>query len=169
MQKRWSIDLLKMLKTAYLHGADLKGIMLPSTQKSQLHKAESALKILINKVERGCRRPVSRFHSYGIKKDKISSPNGLSTHPDFESGVCKIQQGIWHKKMLTREESNACNSLLKTYLDGIPTQEIENNKESNDSEDDIIDKQEKRKHQEIEGKSKYINCDFIMGSAAIVE
>ena len=29
--------------------------------------------------------------------------------------------------------------------------------------------QEKRKAKEIEGQSKYINCDFIMGSAAIVE
>ena len=142
------------------------------TNKLLLHKAESALQILIHKVESGSRRQGSRYYSCELKRIKISNPNGLSTHPHFESGVCKIQQGVPHEIFLTREEVIACNSLLKTYIDEIPRPGIENDEASNGSEDDIstlIEKQEKRKYQEVEGKSKYINCGFIMGSAAIVE
>ena len=92
--------------------------------------------------------------------------NGLASNKHFITGVIKIQLGVEFEKQMTSAEKRACKCLLKPG--------VEDDSES-DSDDDILDfgdtarKDTKRKVSELVEDSKYIDCSFILGSAAIVE
>jgi hypothetical protein len=98
----------------------------------------------------------------------LSPKNGLSTDPDFETGVSKIQSGS--EQTMMQAEKRACRALQKDA-----------NLESDDESDLMVDnggedfflrefeKAKKQKTQESSGQSDYIDCNFITGSVAVVE
>lgn len=139
------------------------------TRNLPLCKAQGSLDLLMRKVRSGRNMNSSKLYTCKLQSNKINTDNGLSTDPNFERGVAKIQQGVVYENQMTIEEKNACKILLK-HCESMSDDEVES--EDEDLEEDItraIEIQEKRKAKEIEGQSKYINCDFVMGSAAIVE
>ena len=97
--------------------------------------------------------------------------NGLATNVHFITGVMKIQSGIEYEKKMTAREKQACRCLLR---DGI----VDDNGESDEDDDSdsgmnfvhaFKKNNIKQKRDESEAVSKYIDCRFILGSAAIVE
>ena len=96
--------------------------------------------------------------------------NGLATNVHFITGVMRIQSGIEYEKKMTAREKQACRCLLR---DGI----VDDSDESEEDDDGdsgmnfvhAFKKDNKRKRDESEAVSKYIDCRFILGSAAIVE
>ena len=82
-------------------------------------------------------------------------------------GVIKIQLGVEFEKQMSYQEKRACKCLLKPG--------VEDDSDSDSDDDDIIAdfgdsarKDAKRRISEVVDESKYIDCSFIMGSAAIV-
>ena len=67
-------------------------------------------------------------------------------------------------------ERNACKCLLK---DRVAAEEEPDEDPSDEDSDSDLEKayenDRKRQFEEVAGESKYVNCDFILGSAAIVE
>lgn len=58
-------------------------------------------------------------HSCNLGEGKIIPDNGLSMHPDFETGVATIPQEVAYEKQMTNAEKQACKFLLKsTFTDG---------------------------------------------------
>jgi hypothetical protein len=104
--------------------------------------------------------------SLGLKY--LSPKNGLSTNPDFETGIVKIQSGS--EQTMTQAEKHACRAFQKDA-----------NLESDDESDLMVDsggedfflrefeKAKTQKTKESSGQSDYIDCNFISGSAAVVE
>jgi len=137
--------------------------------KLSLNRAQGLLDLSTRKVRVGCNKQTSKLYSCKLGCNKIIADNGLSTDADFETGVAKIQQGVVLKNKMTLEERNACKILLKSSKS---LRDSASDTDSEESEEDItmaIATKEKRKLKEIEGQSNYINCSFVMGSAAIVE
>ena len=107
-----------------------------------------------------------------LGENYIKAHNGLSSDPHFETGVARIQKGIAHEELMTPLESLACRVLLKD------SNQIEEISEDNDSDQyseveydfsKAVVANDKKKVREENGKSQYIDCSFIMGSAACVE
>ena len=95
--------------------------------------------------------------------------NGLATNVHFITGVMKIQAGIEYEKKMTHREKQACKCLLR---EGVVDDSDDDSDEDSDTEMNFahaLKKNNKRKRDESESVSKYINCRFILGSAAIVE
>jgi len=137
--------------------------------KLSLNRAQGLLDLSTRKVRVGCNKQTSKLYSCKLGCNKIIADNGLSTDADFETGVAKIQQGVVLKNKMTLEERNACKILLKSSKS---LRDSASDTDSEESEEDItmaIATKEKRKLKEIEGQSNYINCSFVIGSAAIVE
>ena len=132
-----------------------------------INKTTGALDTLIAEIEEGMDDEKSKFYQCKPNFDYIKIDNNLTTDPDFVSGVNKIQKGIMYELSMTREEKNACRCLLKS--------ENENDDDGDEADSPSktfkqrVAEQQKRKAKEISGESSYINCDFLMSSAAIVE
>ena len=94
--------------------------------------------------------------------------NGLTTNVHFITGVMKIQAGIEYEKKMTLREKQACKCLLRA---GVQDESDESEDDSDDGMNFVLalKKDKKRKRCESEAVSKYIDCRFILGSAAIVE
>ena len=94
--------------------------------------------------------------------------NGLATNVHFITGVMKIQAGIEYEKKMTNREKQACKCLLR---EGVLDDSDESGEDSDDDMNFVLalKKDNKRKLCDSEAVSKYIDCGFIMGSAAIVE
>ena len=96
--------------------------------------------------------------------------NGLATNVHFITGVMKIQSGIEYEKKMTAREKQACRCLLRDgIVDDSDESEQDNDGDSGMNFVHAFKKDNKRKRDESEAVSKYIDCRFILGSAAIVE
>ena len=97
----------------------------------------------------------------------------LTTNVHFITGVMKIQAGIEYEKKMTSREKQACKCLLCKCLlrEGVLDDSDESGEDSDDDMNFVLalKKDNKRKLCDSEAVSKYIDCGFIMGSAAIVE
>ncbi len=100
---------------------------------------------------------------------KYSSPkNSLSTNPDFETGIAKIQSGS--EQTMMQAEKRACKAFLKDANWGSDDESdltVDNGKE--DFFLRKFEKAKKQKTKESSSQSDYIDCNFITGSAAVVE
>ena len=97
----------------------------------------------------------------------INVDNGLSTYPDFETGVAKIQQSVIYEEMMTLEEEVTCNNLLNENFDADGSKSNNNGDRYGFANAGAV--REKRNAREVAGKSKYIDCSFIMDTAACAE
>lgn len=70
------------------------------------------LDTLVNRVNKGRNNRNSIFNYCRLGTSKITADDGLTTDPDFETGVCKIQQGVTYEVTMTMAEKSACRSLL---------------------------------------------------------
>ena len=79
----------------------------------------------------------------------------------------KIQLGVEFEKQMSHAEKRACRFLLRPG--------VQDDSNDDDDDDDLMDfaaaarKDGKRKVAQLVDESKYIDCSFIMGSAAVVE
>ena len=100
-------------------------------------------------------------------KEYIKPDNGLSTSPAFETGIAKIQGGIGEERTLTQAERAACKRFKINA-----TVESESESDSVSDHECFLKQYEKTKKQKERSfleQSDYINCNFVMGSAAVVE
>ncbi len=126
------------------------------------------LDILIGKVQGNHGRQGILFEKCNLGLKYLSPKNGLSTDPDFETAIAKIQSGS--ELTMTQAEKCACRAFQKDA-----------NLESDDELDLTVDsgredfflrgfeKAKKQKTKESSGQSDYIDCNFITGSAAVVK
>ena len=131
-----------------------------------LGECQHMLDLLNRRVVNGQGEPGDPFEKCGLVVKYLSTDNGLSTMPAFETGVAKIQAGIIEESKMTAAEKNACKPLLRD-------QTVESDSSSESESENFLkefEKSKKRKERESSGHmSSYINCDFILGSAAVVE
>ncbi len=133
-----------------------------------LQECQLMLNLFIGKVRgdhgvQGC-----LFGKCNLNVKYLSLKNGLSTNPDFEMGIAKLQSGS--EQTMSQAEKHACKALLKDA-----------NRGSDDESDLTVDSGEedfflrefetakKQNTKESSGQSDYIDCNFINGSAAVVE
>jgi hypothetical protein len=96
----------------------------------------------------------------------LSPKNGLSTDADFETGIAKIQSES--EQTMMQAEKLACKAFQKDANLG---DESDLTVDS-DEKDFFLREFEKAKRQKTKescGQSDYINCNFNLGSAAVVE
>ena len=133
-----------------------------------LGECQMMLNILIGKVQREHGVSGCSFEKCDLGVAYMQAKNGLSTDWDFETGIAKIQCGS--EQTMTQAEKRACKDFR---IDSIP--------DSDDEFDDMVDsggedyflkefeKAKKQKTKAASGRSDYINCNFVTGSAAVVE
>ena len=129
-----------------------------------LSTAQGLLDSLIEKVKEGNAAPVSANHFLKhctLGEKWISHSSRKITHKDFNNGVIKIQLG--KSNTLTQNEKNAVQKLLKHGVQ--PVQEMSDDEEGNS----IVAIFNKKRRIELSEVGEYVNCDFILGSAAEVE
>ena len=137
-------------------------------EKLPLHECQGYLDVLMI-TQQNLKDQIGDDRGCFIGQKYIIANNGLSTDHYFETGVAKIQKGIMCEETMNLFETRACQVLLKSNND---EEDVLEDSDSNDDDIDFIKavkaNERKRKREEM-GKSQYINCDFIMGSAACVE
>lgn len=162
------------LHEKYLSQIRTVSVMMQKGKLSLCH-CQSLLNRLMKRVRTNYNDPNSLYYKCKLGKTKIVPKNGLSTHPHFETGVAKIQEGVAEENKMTYEEIYACRSLLKSnFVDGEDHSETESESsgdESSDEEDIVLATKAsmKRKAKAMAGLLKYINSKFILGSATCVE
>ena len=111
----------------------------------------------------------SAFHGNSFKANRILIDGPLSDYQYFESGVIKIQQN--RSMQMNDLERDACIGLLENDNSNV---EEETNDDSDvidlDEGDDVMKAvKDIKEKMETSNQSGYVNCDFIMCSAAEVE
>ena len=137
-------------------------------EKLPLWKCQNYLDFLMKSVARGNGRTGSMFAKCTLGTHYIVPNNNLSTNPPSETGVAKIQQGVVNEEMMNLQEVIACMPLLKDNDDENGYDSVSENEDEYDFAK-AVTAGEKRKEREVAGTSKYIDCSFIMGTAACVE
>jgi hypothetical protein len=131
-----------------------------------LQDCQMMLDILIGKVQGGQGVRGSLFEKCNLNLTYLSPKNGLSTDADFETGIAKIQSGS--ERTMTQAEKRACKAFRKDANLG-----DESDLTVDSDEEDFFlrefEKTKRQKTQESSRQSDYINCNFIVGSAAVVE
>ena len=128
-------------------------------RKLPLAQCQESLNMLIQDVEEGRNDQNFVMHCCPSGKNYISDDAEFLHDPLFESGVCKIQNGT--TELMTVGEKEACKSLLVND-DG--------NSSGSDQEEEIdYEERLRQRKQQRENPLGYMNCDFILGSAAEVE
>ena len=106
------------------------------------------------------------FEKCNLNLTYLSPKNGLSTDADFETGIAKIQSR--NERTMTQAEKHACLAFRKDANLG-----DESDLTVDSDEEDFFlrefEKFKRQKTQESSHQSDYINCNFIVGSAAVVE
>ena len=128
------------------------------TRKLTLCQCRDSLNMLMQDVEEGRDNKNSVMFRCLLGNKYISEHANILKDPDFELGVCKIQEGL--TDTMTEEEKTACEKLL-----------LERDEESGESSEEELAYEERlrRRKQKRENPSGYMDCDFILGSAAEVE
>ena len=129
------------------------------TRKVTLAQCRDSLNMLMQDVEEGRNDRDSAMYRCSLGTKYIAEDANILRDPDFESGVCKIQNGM--TDLMTDEEKTACGKLL---LGG----EEDSSDSDREGEVSYEERLRKRKRQR-DNPSGYMNCDFILGSAAEVE
>jgi hypothetical protein len=108
------------------------------------------------------------FEKCNLGLKHLSPKNGLSTNPDFETGIAKIQSGS--EQTMMQAEKRACRAFQK---DANLESDYESDLPVDSSGEDFFlrefEKAKKQKTKESSGQSDFIDCNFITGSAAVVE
>jgi hypothetical protein len=108
------------------------------------------------------------FEKCNLDWKYLSPKNGLSSNPDFETGIAKIQTGS--EQTMMQAEKCACKAFLKDANWG---SDDESDLTVDSGKKDFFlrefDKAKKQKTKEYSGHSDYIDCNLITGSAAVVE
>ncbi len=133
-----------------------------------LKECQLMLDILIRKVQGDHGHQGTLFEKCNLGLKYLSPKNGLSTDTDFETGIAKIQSRS--EKTMTQAEKRACRAFHKDA-------NLESDDESDLTEDSgredfflrEFEKAKRQKTKESSGQSDYIGCNFITGSAAVVE
>ena len=88
----------------------------------------------------------------------ISEEADILKNAEFETGVCKIQNGM--AEVMMAHEKVACEKLL-----------LETDGDLSDTSEEEVTYEERlrRRRRKRENPSGYVTCDFILGSAAEVE
>lgn len=161
-------DFLDDIKKHLEYMSDIKKTsQMLQTHGMQLHDTQGRLDHLRATVERQKGRAGTKFSKCNLVLKYLKPDNGLNTKPYFITGVAKIQKGVKFEQTMTLAEKNACKSLLKTGADA--------EEQSSDDEEEAVSLEQSYKKARMEeydkvmGESKYINCNFILGSAAVVE
>lgn len=92
-----------------------------------------------------------------------------ATNPDFITGICKVQRGVAHELTLTHREKEALKPFLLKPEASVDTEEQDSDDEG---EFDFLAGLKKFKTENlsnVEGKSAYIDCSFVVASTACVE
>lgn len=132
------------------------------TRKLSLSHCQNALDLLVEDVQSGFSNPDSVFYRCFLKNQYISNDAEILQDRQFESGVCKIQDG--RTAAMSRAEKIACQRLL------LPIQESEDEASvTANSVSDYKSRLDRRKRRKIAADSCYRNCDFILGSVAEIE
>ena len=127
------------------------------TRKVTLAQCRDSLSMLIQDVEEGRNNRNSDMYRCPLGTKYIGEDAEIIRHKDFESGVCKIQNGS--TELMTDEEKEACQSLL-----------LETEEDSSSSDEEIsYEERLRRRKMERENPSGFMDADFILGSAAEVE
>jgi hypothetical protein len=108
------------------------------------------------------------FEKCNLDLKYLSPKNELSTNPDFETGIAKIQSGS--EQTMTQAEKRACKAFLKDANWGSDYKSdltVDSGKEEFFLGE--FEKAKKQKTKESSGQSDYIDCNFITGSAAVVQ
>jgi hypothetical protein len=124
------------------------------------------LDFLIGKVQGSQGVRGSLFEKCNLDLTYLSLKNGLSTDANFETGIAKIQSES--EQTMTQAEKCACKAF---GMDANLGDELDLMVDS-DEEDFFLREFEKAKRQKTKesiSQSDYINCNFIIGSAAVVE
>lgn len=129
-------------------------------RKIFLAEAQGLLNFLVERIQEGRDVPGNRFYGCTLGSTYIGSESGKLVSKHFHNGVIKIQRG--NVADLTPDERHAVESLL------VAEQEDSDNDEE-DEEDDILSQFNKRQKMETALVGQYMNCDFVLGSAAEVE
>ena len=127
-------------------------------------QSQSALDTLSNEIRDQKELPGEKSEHCNLDTKRIQIDNGLTTNVAFFSGVIKIQNGLSFEAEMTYQEKRACKDLLLDDLEADEEGDV-----SKLSFQQRAEMDQKRKITEISGMSKYIDCGFIKGSAAIVE
>ena len=127
------------------------------------------LDTLVNKANERKYETGSAFHGNSFKAKRILIDGSLSDYQYFESGVVKIQQN--RSMDMNDIERDACKDLIDNYYDNVDSETVNDNDDHGLDEDDDVMKAVKdiKEKMETNNQSGYVNCDFIMCSAAEVE
>ncbi len=124
------------------------------------------LDLLIGKVQGSQGVQGSLFEKCNLDLMYLSPKNGSSTDANFETGIAKIQSDS--EQTMTQAEKRACKAFQKDANLGDESDLMVDSDEQNF----FLREFEKAKRQmtkESSGQSDYINCNFSIGSAAVVE
>jgi hypothetical protein len=145
--------------------------------KLTISSCRSFLDLLIEEADSQRNIITSEWHNnkFGVKYIGPTSNKIPPQSRDFLSGVIKIQRG--HASELTLEEKNACKRLKEAPpVNGVAVDESEEEEEETFAARLAKVKESaagtnKRSHNQMMsgGQDEYVNCDFVVGSAAEVE
>ena len=118
------------------------------------------LDMLIEDMDLNCNNSSHDLYKNKLGKLYIAEDSKKLEHIAFESGVCKIQNDDVNE--MTTEEHNACKCLLISNT-------TENTEDSNVVSNSYEERRNSFKRRKKNKSHDYGNCNFILGSAAVVE
>ncbi len=108
------------------------------------------------------------FEKCNLDLKYLSPKNGLSNDLDFETGIAKIQSGS--EQTMMQAEKCACRAFQKdANLESDDELDLTMNSGGEDFFLREFEKAKKQTTKESSNQSDYIDCNFITGSAAVVE
>jgi hypothetical protein len=149
---------------------DLKNVTVQlQKQGLTLYEGRLVIDTFARKLTLARRDKVGRWHKSKMAISKAALNSDLAPNKFFESGVVKIQRG---SRPLSPEEKTACEKLLKPRADGSAAVVMSDDDEEpaapgSPNLNEMIRKTA-RDHANA-GSDEYVNCDFILASAAEVE
>lgn len=160
-------DFLDSVKSHTRYMREIKKIsVILQKHGMKLAETQGRLDFLRRTIETQKDQPGELFENCHLDLDYIKPNNGLTTNSNFVTGVMKIQEGVLVEQTMTTAEKNACKCLLK---EGAGDEEESDEESDNDCMERAFKRMKRQELARAVGESKYINCDFILGSAAVVE
>jgi hypothetical protein len=134
------------------------------TEGLTLADARNAVEQLTESVEKDKTNPAKALYQCKLGTKYIALDSDLVTDPLFISGVVKIQEN--RLQDLTDAEKEAVDSLRK---DGAATAEATEDDDGMTLVQKIRAGKRKQREEAESGEMQYMNTNFILGSAAVVE
>lgn len=159
-----SMNFMDNMEVHYKYMRQIRGCSEALQKRGRtLGDCQNMLDMLRARVEKG----ENDYMQCNLGVKYIKPANGLSTSPAFETGIAKIQGGIGEERTMTQAEKAACKRFKINA-----TVESESESDSVSDHECFLkqyEKTKKRKERIFLEHSDYINCNFVMGSAAVVE